>query len=213
MPAMPGPVADEKTSLLAFLAQQSQNLRTAAYGLTDEQSRSTPSASALSIGALIKHVTICEASWMNRIAAAPQPSAEDAIPFAEAVASYGNQYTMTSTDTLEELLETLDAQEVETTRIMQTAELDTPVPVPRNAPWFPQDIDAWSVRWVLGHLIEEIARHCGHADIIRESIDGATWFELMAAKDGWQETEWLKPWTPFADLEPAAIVPPARTGR
>lgn len=213
MPAMPGPVADEKTALLAFLAQQRQNLRTVAYGLTEEQARLTPATSALSIGALIKHVTTCEASWMNRIAAAPQPPAADAIPFAEAVASYENQYTMTSTDTLEGLLAALDAQEVETTRIMQTAELDTPVPVPRNAPWFPRDIDAWSVRWVLGHLIEEIARHCGHADIIRESLDGATWFELVAALDGWPETPWLTPWTPPAPQVTATTVPPAHPGR
>lgn len=213
MPAMPGPVADEKTSLLAFLAQQRQNLRTIAYGLSGEQARSTPTASALSIGALIKHVTTCETSWMNRIAAAPQPPAEDAIPFAEAVASYENQYAMTGTDTLEELLEALDAQEIETTRIMQTAELDTPVPVPRNAPWFPRGIDAWSVRWVLSHLIEEIARHCGHADIIRETIDGATWFELMAALEGWPETPWLKPWTPRTPQVPVATVPPTHPGR
>jgi hypothetical protein len=44
------------------------------------------------------------------------------------------------------------------------------------------------------HLIEEVARHAGHADIVRESIDGATMYELMAAAEGWPETEWLKPW-------------------
>jgi hypothetical protein len=52
------------------------------------------------------------------------------------------------------------------------------------------------VRWVLLHLIEELARHAGHADIVRESIDGATAYELMAAAEGWPETDWLKPWKP-----------------
>ncbi|MGO2005453.1 DinB family protein [Arthrobacter rhombi] len=213
MPAMPGPVADEKSLLLAFLDQQRTNLRTITHGLTEAQSRSTPSASALSIGALIKHVNTCEASWMSRVAAAPHPPAGDAVPFGEAVARYADQYTVTDAETLHALLAELEAQEHETTRIVQAADLDAAVPVPRNAPWFPRDIDAWSIRWVLGHLIEEIARHCGHADIIRESIDGATWFELMAAADGWKETEWLKPWTPPAGRAPGAIAPPARPGR
>jgi Protein of unknown function (DUF664) len=75
------------------------------------------------------------------------------------------------------------------------ADLGQPVPVPKGVPWFP-DIEAWSVRWVLLHLIEETARHAGHADIVRESIDGATMYELMAAAEGWPATDWLKPWEP-----------------
>ena len=63
-------------------------------------------------------------------------------------------------------------------------DLDQPVPVPKGVPWFPDDVDAWSVRWVLLHLIEEIARHAGHADIVRESIDGATMYALMAGGRG-----------------------------
>ena len=70
------------------------------------------------------------------------------------------------------------------------------MPVPRDVPWFPQDIDYWSVRWVALHLIEELARHAGHADIIRESIDGATMYELMAGIEEWPETDWIKPWKP-----------------
>ena len=44
------------------------------------------------------------------------------------------------------------------------------------------------------HLIEELTRHAGHGDIIRESIDGATMYELMAGNLGWPETDWIKPW-------------------
>jgi hypothetical protein len=65
-------------------------------------------------------------------------------------------------------------------------------------PWFPDDVEAWSVRWVLLHIVEETARHAGHADIVRESIDGATMYELMAAAEGWPATDWLKPWEPAA---------------
>ena len=50
------------------------------------------------------------------------------------------------------------------------------------------------MRWVALHLIEELTRHAGHGDIIRESIDGATMYELMAGVEGWPETDWIKPW-------------------
>ena len=70
------------------------------------------------------------------------------------------------------------------------------MPVPKGVPWFPDDVEAWSVRWVLLHLSRRSARHAGHADIVRESIDGATMYELMAAAEGWPATDWLQPWTP-----------------
>ncbi len=75
-------------------------------------------------------------------------------------------------------------------------DLSQPVPVPRDAPWFPADVDAWSVRWVLLHLIQETARHAGHADIVRESLDGATAFPLLAAAENWPPTPWMQPWEP-----------------
>jgi hypothetical protein len=77
-------------------------------------------------------------------------------------------------------------------------DLDHPVPVPRGVPWFPQDVEAWSLRWVLLHLIEETARHAGHADILRESIDGATAVPLTAAVEGWPSSDWVEPWSPTA---------------
>src|SRR5688572_28412821 len=67
MAALPPPVADEREGLLAFLAQQRHVIRVAAYGLTDEQSRATPTASALSVGGLIKHVANTERGWMDRV--------------------------------------------------------------------------------------------------------------------------------------------------
>jgi hypothetical protein len=68
--------------------------------------------------------------------------------------------------------------------------------VPKGVPWYPTDVGAWSIRWVLLHLIEETARHAGHADIIREHVDGATAFPLMAADEKWPESPWMKPWKP-----------------
>ena len=74
-------------------------------------------------------------------------------------------------------------------------DLGQAVPIPHDTPWFPRDVEAWSVRWVLLHLIEETARHAGHADIVRESIDGATAFSLMAAAEDWPPSPWIQPWS------------------
>jgi Protein of unknown function (DUF664) len=56
-------------------------------------------------------------------------------------------------------------------------------------PWIPAGL-VWTPRWVLLHLIEETPRHAGHADIIRESLDGAPCWMLMAAAEGWPERSW-----------------------
>ena len=196
MPAMPGPVADERQALRDYLFQQQYAFHAMAFGLTDEQARSTPSVSALSIGALVKHATGCQRSWMARVAAAPEPPPADERPMEERQAEYADEFTMRPDETLASLLEAFTAQSAETLRIVETADLDAAVPVPRDAPWFPKDVDAWSVRWVVFHMIEELARHAGQGDVIRESIDGATMYELLAGLEGWPETDWLKPFTP-----------------
>jgi hypothetical protein len=196
MAAMPPPIADERAGLREYLIAQQHAFHAIAYGLTDEQARSTPSASALSIGGLIKHVTNCQRGWMERVAAAPHPVAEDARSADERAAEWEDEFRMREDETLADVLAAFDAQSAEAVRLADTADLGAAVPVPQDAPWFPKDIAAWSVRWVFFHMIEELARHAGHGDIIRESIDGATLYELLAGVEGWPETEWLKPWKP-----------------
>lgn len=186
------PVADERDGLLAFLAQQRYVLRVAAYGLTDEQARMVPSKSALSIGGLVKHVAKTERGWMDTVLQRVRPG-----PANERAASYLADFQLTEDETLEDALALLDEVAHETEGIVAGIEdLGSPVPVPKGVPWFPQDVDAWSVRWVLLHLIEETARHAGHADIIREHIDGATAIPLLAAAEHWPESPWIKPWRP-----------------
>ena len=196
MPAMPGPVADERQALRDYLFQQQYAFHAMAFGLTDEQARSTPSVSALSIGALVKHATGCQRSWMARVAAAPEPPPADERSMEERQAEYADEFTMRADETLASLLEAFAAQSAKALRLVETAELDAAVPVPRDAPWFPKDVDAWSVRWVVMHMIEELARHAGQGDVIRESIDGATMYELLAGLEGWPATDWLTPFTP-----------------
>jgi hypothetical protein len=194
MPAHVPPVRDERESIVAYLDQQRDAFASAAFGLTEEQIRLAPTAGALTMGGLIKHVATCERGWVDRIVAAPglpEPAAQDVEARA---AAYGSDFVVTDEDTLDALLARLGAVGDRTGEVLRTADLGAPVPVPRDAPWFPRDVEAWSVRWVAMHLVEELARHAGHADIVRESIDGATMYELVAGREGWPETPWLKPW-------------------
>ncbi len=194
MPALAPPVRDERHALHEFVAYQHSAFVAVAYGLTDEQARATPTASTLSVGGLIKHVTGMQHTWMQRVHSAPEAPPPDDRPFEERRKEYEDQYVMRSDETLREILDAYAAQNGETLRLVQTADLDAAIPVPRDAPWFPSDVDAWSVRWVFTHVISELARHAGHADIIRESIDGATMYELVAAAENWEPTPWLTPW-------------------
>jgi hypothetical protein len=194
MQGMPPPAADERGTLIEFLRFQQNAFFAAAYGLTDEQARSTPSVSALSIGGLVKHAAGVQKSWLARVEAAPGSPPRDDRPMQERVAEYEDEYRMREDETLDGLLDRLRAQNEKTLRIFTDVDLDTQVPVPHDVPWFPDDLDFWNVRWVAMHLIEELARHAGHCDIIRETIDGATMYELMAGYLGWPETDWIKPW-------------------
>jgi hypothetical protein len=191
---MPPPARDERQTLIEFLRFNQNAFFAIAFGLTDEQARSKPAVSALSIGGLIKHVAGVQYSWMQRVQAAPGSPPRDERPFEEQAAEYQDQYVMRDDETLEQLLDRVRAQNEDTLRIFAEADLDTQVPVPHDVPWFPQDLDFWNVRWVAMHLVEELTRHAGHGDIIRESIDGATMYELMAGVEGWPETDWIKPW-------------------
>jgi uncharacterized damage-inducible protein DinB len=198
MPGNAPPVPDERTGLLAFLAQQRYVLRVAAYGLTDEQARATPSKSALSVGGLIKHVASTEQGWIDLVLQRRRDNEGG-------VDDYVANFRMGPTETLADVLARYDEVARETEEVIAaTPDLGQAVPIPKGVPWYPSDVDAWSVRWVLLHLIEETARHAGHADIIRESIDGATAMPLMAAAEGWPPSPWLQPWEP-----PAPATPPS----
>ena len=191
---MPGnvPAVDgERANLLAYLDQQRAGIRLTAFGLTDEQARSTPTVSALSVGGLIKHATATERSWMDDVLQRSAPTDAE---------QYGDNFKLGANETLREVLRDNEQCGRDTAAIIaDIADLGQAVPVPKDVPWFPKDVESWEVRWVLLHLIEEIARHSGHADIIREHIDGAQMYPIMAAAEHWPESPWIQPWKPTGD--------------
>jgi uncharacterized damage-inducible protein DinB len=183
MPLVVRPVTDERDGLLAYLAQQRDALRFAVHGLSNEQAVSTPSASALSLAGLIKHAAWAERGWIvDFVGQRKLPGHRD----------HAASFRLEEGETVASVLDLYAAVAEETEAVIaEIADLGQPLPVPRGEPWLPQDVEAWSVRWVLLHLIEETARHAGHADIIRESLDGATAYRLMAAAEGW-DADWLE---------------------
>ena len=192
---MPGdtPAAKgERANLLAFLEQQRNCIRLTAFGLTDEQARATPTVSTLSVGGLIKHATGAERSWIDKVAGVPQQ------PFD--LSGYADAFIMGPDETLQDLLDaSVECGRYTEATIAGIADLSQEVPVPKDVPFFQKGLDAWEVRWVLLHLVEELARHAGHADIIREHIDGGTMHAIMATAENWPEEPWLQHWKPSGD--------------
>ncbi|WP_017935527.1 DinB family protein [Nocardioides sp. Iso805N] len=184
-------VVDERSALHGFLRQQQNAFRNAAFGLSDEQAGLRSTSSELAVGTLIKHVTVGSRTWLLAARAAPGRPARAA----DAMSMWASALRWDEEDSLTAALEAYDEVCAQVLDAVATLDLDAAVPVP-DAPWFPKDVEAWSVRWVWFHLLEELARHAGHADIIRESIDGATSIELLAGREDWADTSFVKPWRP-----------------
>ena len=190
MPGNPPSVNTEREALVVYLRQQRDGLKYAAYGLTEEQIRLKPTASALSVGGLIKHAASMEKGWTQTMTGNRDSGSERA---------YFDSFKLSEDDTLQSVIADFDQVAAETEAAVAGLEdLGARVRLP-EAPWMPVDPGGFSARWILLHVIEELARHAGHADIIREQIDGATMYELMAGAEGWPETDWIKPWRPAGE--------------
>jgi hypothetical protein len=183
------PVATETDAIAAFLAQQQDAFRALLHGLTPAQAAVAPSASSLSLGGLVRHATVTQRGWLDSAESAP------GTPEPRSVDAYLDGFRFDPDGSLADLVAEFDEVSAAVLDAVRRLDLDTPVPVP-DAPWFPKDVAAWSVRWVWWHLMEELARHAGHGDIIRETLDGATMYALVAARDGLPDLPFLKAWKP-----------------
>lgn len=180
-------IRNEREGLLAFLQHQREAVRNATLGLRDDQARRRPTPSELTLGGLVKHLADAESGWTDRVAGVPPAEAS----FDDYMASF----VLADDETLAGVLEQYDEVSAHTDEVIESVDdLGRRVPLP-EAPWYP-DSEGCTVRWILLHLIEETARHAGHADIIREALDGALSGPLMAAAEGWPEDGWIKPWRP-----------------
>jgi uncharacterized damage-inducible protein DinB len=161
----------ERSDLLAILAAHRKFLRYTAQGLTDDQARTRTTVSELTLGGLIKHVTDVERGWARFIVEGPAAlgSASDMTP--ADWARRQDEFRLLDGETLAGVLDAYEATAAATTELIRTLpDLNATQPLP-IAPWFPPS-ERWSARRSLLHIAAETAQHAGHADIIRESIDG-----------------------------------------
>jgi uncharacterized damage-inducible protein DinB len=154
--------SQEKQDLIEALERHRGFLVFAATGLTDDQARTTPTASDLHIGGLVKHVTATERSWVAFMTGGDMEAA---------AGDWWAGHHMGADETLAALLDDYAACAARTAEVVRGLEdLDSATPLP-EAPWF-QPGATWTARRVLLHLLAETAQHAGHADIIRETLDG-----------------------------------------
>ncbi|KUO18044.1 DinB family protein [Streptomyces dysideae] len=161
----PATNADERTMLEGWLEYHRQTLAWKCEGLTDAQLRTASvEPSELSLMGLVRHMAEVERGWFRKVLVD-----EDAGPIYYSEEDPDGEFHLTETDTWQEAHATWQA-EIETAR--------------RNAADFALDDmsrgksrhtgNRFNLRWIYTHMIEEYARHNGHADLVRERVDGAT---------------------------------------
>ncbi|MFF5900361.1 DinB family protein [Streptomyces argenteolus] len=168
---------DERGALLAFVEAQRGAIRRSVLGLTEEQAAGRPVPSELSLSGLVKHVAEMELNWLRLAQQRPNEKQRSQETWADSFRLVGDETVPRILDFWAEV-----AAETDTFIRHEVDSMDDTFPLP-PAPWFPED-GRCSMRWLLVHLVEELARHAGHADILRESLDGRKALDLVAADVG-----------------------------
>lgn len=182
----PGPHTEAEV-FAGFIADQLVALRAAAFGLTDEQARQRPCRSELSVGGVVKHVT-----WVMR------QRGQDRVMDEAGFAAFTDSFALRDDETLEGALAAFD--EAREAYLADVRATDPAAPMTEAAaPWDGRYAPTPSVqRYALAHAVEEFARHAGHADVLREELDGALAGPLLMAVNGDPGNDFVRPWTPSA---------------
>jgi Protein of unknown function (DUF664) len=165
-------ITGERADLLAMLAKHRHFLRFTTRDITDEQAGRRTTASELCLGGLIKHVAAVERTWVDFILDGPSAMGDFTTMTEADWTRRADEFRLLPGETLADVLADYAEVAHRTDELVATLpELDATQPLPK-APWFEPGA-RWSARRVLIHIIAETAQHAGHADIIRESLDGA----------------------------------------
>jgi uncharacterized damage-inducible protein DinB len=151
----------ERAALREFLDHQRDSLIGKVQGLSEAQSRMTPTASSLALLSILKHSAVWEKRWFQVIVAGRSfpgewPEDESQDP--------DETFRLAVEDTIESVVSDYRDQIAASNEVLESLALDAACAQPEMA--------ERDLRWVALHMIEETARHAGHADIIRETIDG-----------------------------------------
>ncbi|GAA2881793.1 DinB family protein [Streptosporangium fragile] len=184
-PSTPDAEQAERADLLAALATARSALTTTVRGLDDEQAGEHPTVSALCLGGLIKHVASMEENWMRFVVEGPPAmryDLPDGVTWADLAAGtarqvpqwaidHQNDFRMLPGETLAGIVARYEQVAARSEEIIASVpDLSATHPLP-EAPWHEPGA-THSVRRVLMHVIAETAQHAGHADILRETLDG-----------------------------------------
>ncbi|MFD7137842.1 DinB family protein [Streptomyces sp. NPDC059894] len=165
-------VTGERADLLESLTAHRRFLRLTTRDLTDEQAGRRTTVSELCLGGLIKHVTSVERGWADFILDGPSALGDWSSMTEADWERRANEFRLLPGETLAGVLAEYARVAGRTDELVATLpDLDAAHPLP-SAPWFEPGA-RWSARRVLLHIVGETAQHAGHADIIREALDGA----------------------------------------
>jgi len=158
----------EQADFLQTLRTHRDFLRFTLRDLSDEQAAQRTTVSELCLGGLITHVAAVESNWTDFILNGPT----DRSSHDQQAGDWAAGFHMEPGEHVSALLDHYDTVATRTDDVVSgLPDLDQSHPLP-EAPWFEAGA-TWSARRVLLHIIAETAQHAGHADIIRESIDGS----------------------------------------
>ncbi len=164
--------AGEAETVLAFLDYHRATFRSKVEGVNADGLRTTLGASAMTLGGMVKHLTLVEESWFGRVLQ-DQPLGDpwDSVDWAS---DPDWEWRTGSEEDPAELFaaydETVARSRAAVDALLLDGGLETESKRPNRAS---QDAGSFSLRWILLHMLEEYARHNGHADLLRESVDGA----------------------------------------
>jgi uncharacterized damage-inducible protein DinB len=166
--------SSERSDILDSLRKHRDLFRFTAQGLTDEQAGTRSTTSELTIGGLVKHVTKVEKQWTDFIVNGDtdEPIDWENVDWANPparIVEHAASFQMQEA-TLADLVAAYDEVAAATDALVESIDLDSDHELP-PAPWNPPGT-RWSARRVFLHIVAETSQHAGHADIIRESIDG-----------------------------------------
>ena len=181
---------DEATTAARYVDQQLGAIRASLLGLTEEQARATPCRSALSLGGIVKHVAYGMHGWVTTLTSDPtSPRPLDPAAFAAHAASFA----LTEDETAAGVLADFDAVRRELLEALAATDPEQETVEP-PAPWSGVHEQRPARRRYL--LVQELARHAGHADILREQLDGELVPALVMTEEGAPTNDFFAPYVP-----------------
>jgi len=162
----------ERPVLEAFLDFHRQVLVSKVDGISENEARRRRVPSKTTLAGLIKHMIGVERGWFQEVLAGRNP--EDIGPN---VGGGDESWDLAESETVSSLVKEYEQTCEQSRQTAARFALDDAVPQP--------DMDQVSLRWIYVHMIEETARHVGHADILREQTDGAAGIDGESAVTTW----------------------------